>query len=279
VSRPASPTDEEVAKDAAHSGNAASTRDYRYRLIDPGAGPRPLPSWLSDAQVRWHLGWSNRPEVEFCFSRDPLAVTTYRKDLDSGDAWLGANPEGDCFQTHWHDGTPRPTEFERNVGWDTPDGAYARGATIRKEPYTMLATPSQKGYAGRSFDITMADDSPLWPGEIVRLRGPWHLGTGRPGCVSVVGVVWDERARVREAAAAPRHRRGWRGATKCFGYIVRERVVVDALATFLPHLPIAEVESAPDRAGKTRRWVEPCLPQTGAPRHMTDAQRVDSLTA
>jgi hypothetical protein len=83
--------------------------------------------------------------------------------------------------------------------------------------------------------------------------------------VDVVGVVWDEEARAR-------NRRGWRGATKCFGYVIKQQTLIDALATFLPHCPIAEVTSGPDPKGKVHRWIEPCLPQTGAPRFMTTEQ-------
>lgn len=264
---------DDVARDVAHTGNAASARDYSYELVDAGAGPRVLPSWLAGAQVRWAWGYSNRPELEFCFSRSPLAGVRYRKEAGSK-GWFGTNPEGDCFETHWHGGAVSMTEFERNVGWDTSDGKYAPGAKMLKEPYHMLATTQQKGYAGRHFDVIMAEDSPQYPGETIRLRGPWHSGSGVPGTVQVVGVVWDDAARAKEQAMRPRFRRGWRGATKCFGYVVREQVIIDALATFLPHLPIARVTSGPDREGKVRRWIEPCLPQTGAPRLMTTAQLV-----
>lgn len=261
----------DVARDIAHTGNAASASQYTYELVDAGAGPRPLPDWLTGAQVRWSWGYSNRPELEFCFSRSPLAEIRYRKEAGSK-GWFGTNPDSDCFQTHWHGGAVSMVEFERNIGWDTPDGKYAAGAKMLKEPYSMLATTQQEGYAGRHFDVTMADDSPQFPGETVRLRGPWHGGSGVPGTVPVVGVVWDEAARAKEQLVRPRFRRGWQGATKSFGYVVREQVIIDALATFLPHLPIARVTSAPDREGKVRQWVEPCLPQTGAPRLMTQDQ-------
>lgn len=269
-----SPSDEEVARDSAHTGNASSARDYSYSLVDVAAGPRVLPDWLRAANIRWNFGWSNRPELEFCFSRNPLAGVTYIKQRDGTGMWFGSNLESDCFKIHWHKGAVSEQEFERNLGWDTPNGKYAPGAAMLKEPYSMLATTQQEGYAGRHFDLQMSNISPCFPGEIVRLRGPWHggyLDWMRP----VVGVVWDEKAREREAQAALRFRRGWVGATKCFGYLIREQTFVDALATFFPHCPIARVTSGPDRNGKARTWIEPCLPQTQAPRFMTEAQRID----
>lgn len=254
----------DVERDMAHAGNASSAKGYSYELVDAGAGPRPLPEWLADANIRWNFGWSNRPELELCFRSNPLAGIRYRKDIANGRGWFGANPAGDCFETHWHGGVPRPTEFERNIGWDTADGKYTPGAKMRKEPYTMLATHEEKGYGGRHFDIIMADDSQLWPGETIRLRGPWHGGTGRADTVAVVGVVWDDAAKAR--FRKPTH---WTKATKSFGYNILERTFIDALATFYPHCPIARVTSGPDREGKRRSWIEPCLPQTQAPRFMT----------
>jgi hypothetical protein len=267
-----SPSDADVAKDIAHAGNASSANSYVFEYVDAGAGPRALPAWLAGANIRWNFNYSNRPELELCFRSNPLEGIRYRKDAKSGKGWFGSNPAGDCFETHWHSGVPAMAEFERNIGWDTADGKYAAGATMLKEPYQMLATHQERGYAGRHFDIVMADDSPLYAGQTIRLRGPWHGGTGRADTVAVVGVVWDDRARQREAQAKPRYRRGWVGATKSFGYNILERTFIDALATFFPHCPIARVTSGPDREGKTRTWIEPCLPQTQAPRFMTLAQ-------
>lgn len=273
---PRTPPLAEVEKELSHTGNIASIASATFTIIDPGFGPLPIPSWIRDANIRWSFGFGNRPELELCFTQRPLEGVVYRRvALPGGQvAWMGHNPSRDCFSTHWHNGAISLQTFEEHVGWDTPDGKWAKDAKAIKRSYQMLATTQQKGYADRAFDIALEeqelpiDGKPtLVPaGTILRLRGPWHGGTGRNDTVQVVGLVYDEKAQA-QARRLGRWRRPWWRQTKIFGYHILLEHYINILATFYPHCPIARIED------KGRSWFEPCLPQTGRPRLMTEKQR------
>jgi len=235
---------------------AGTKQTKSFEIIDVPAGPRELPAWLIDCHVNWMDQYGNRPAIMAKFAYNPAKALTWTND--GSKVWLGTNDEGNCFECHYHNGRVSEQEFERFVRWDTPDGKYAMDCKAIKETYRMLATTKQEGYGGRGFDIQMSEDSPKYPGQLVRLQGPWHGGAPK-GFVNLSGITWDEEH--RNDKFYNRRRTPWYRRGGCFGYMVTEQTYIDMLATFVPHMKTARVNLG------YGIYIEPCRPETGAPKH------------
>lgn len=207
--------------------------------LDPG--PRRLPDWVIGAHIDWMEKWANVPRLLIKAAFDPLRFAdteaVWRK-IDS-EKWV-AERDG-CAIVHYHRGTISRVRLETDDDDTGPTGP--------------LETTNEGGYCGRSFKIRMAPDSDIYPNEQITLHGPWH-SLPLDGFVDVTLVVWDEDRQ----GYARRVKSPWHNIGGTFGLIVREQLLLDIMATFVPHIQFAEVF----RNGL--RSIEPLVADTGKPK-------------
>lgn len=280
---------------------------YRFELLEIPAGPRHLPSWAWDAQINWRWEFSNRPDYLLRCRHDPLAFTKspvwrmfeYEDDrYDAGARRMGRQPKGRGWiaesegvaTCHYHSGMIRMAQFEdavtdengRVVWLEEPDYAEAKQGVPQTRTYSMLATDKQEGYAGRHFDIALAEQVlPLWDGQRtvptkieagtkLRLRGPWH-GVA-PAGYQEVSYQYD-----REPYTVPGRRswhRQWYRRLGYFGLCIDPAILIDIMATFQPHVQWARVTF--EKQGGDRVGIEPLHPETGLPKGwMLDPEECD----
>lgn len=232
----------------------------RYEILKLPAGPRNLPDWLIDMVPDFNDGYGNLPEFKALFKRNPLEGVRFRKESNSN-AWIGTSPDGFCTEVHWHSGAVARLPYTRRVN-------YGPGGWVDLT-VDWLQTTQQNGYGGRHFIVHMADDSPLYAGEHVVLRGPWHAGAA--GNIHVSGLIWDDKQRAQSRRYRP-NAKGWRAIrqpwwrrTLCFGYALPEQLIIDAYSTFQPHLELARVLRYPGKDYGGWR-LEPVDPRTGVPK-------------
>lgn len=261
-------------RDARHSVPRAFTP------IDLGEGPRPIPEWARDADIRWRWAFDNRPDYALRCRADPLAFTrdgspVWRPliiETKTGSktrpdqAWI-AERDG-VAEVHYHDGPISMVEFEENVTVDgkvlweeAPDWRNGKPGKAVTRKYEMLATTKQEGYGGRHFDITLAACEIRIGGKLtavpdgtrLRLRGPWHSSPPR-GYREVSYLIDDQQSY---------HRAGthWTRRTLYFGLCLRTEVLLDIMATHLPHIEWAMTEH------ERGIGLEPLVPQTGLPKN------------
>lgn len=272
---------------------------YRFEKLDLQAGPRPLPSWARDARINWRWGFSNRPDYLLRCRRDPLAFTDgavwrmfeYQDDrYDAGAKRIGRQPKGRGWiaesegvaSCHYHSGTIRMTEFEdtvtdekgRVVWIEKPDYKAGNMGVPLTRKYSMLATDKQEGYAGRAFEITLAEQTiPIWDAEArrsidtpvaagtkLKLRGPWHGGA--PEGYREVSYQYDKEP--YNPCVRPSWRRKWHERLGYFGLLIQPEILLDIFATYLPHVEWARMTT--EHKGEDRLTVEPLHPETGLPK-------------
>lgn len=195
-------------------------RDNWWHFIDMPAGPQPIPAWAKGLHVDWMMGYSNPPELRAKAGENPWNWPGMRWRRE-GDLYITQHPDGRA-RFHQHCGAVSLQKFKTFRGLD------ADGKPVHEEREVM-ATTQQEGYAGRHFEITMEDGSPLI------LRGPWH-GKRLPGYQNLTCV--DMTA----SWVRPHARRPWHQQTACFGLYVTEDLLIRLVARFLPHLQMARVK-------------------------------------
>jgi len=267
---------------------------YRFELIDLPAGRRSLPSWAWGAEINWRWGYSNRPDYLLRCRHDPLAFTKepvwrmFEYDdsrYDAGAKRMGRQSKGRGWiaesegvaMCHYHSGAIRMTSFEDNVTdekghvvWiEKPDYKAGKMGVPETRRYVMLATDKQEGYAGRHFDITLAEQEiPILDGQRsvmtkveagtrLRLRGPWHGGA--PDGYREVSYQYD-----REPYAVPVRKswhRKWHQRLGYFGLCIDPAILLDIMATYQPHVQWALMTFDGGKLG-----IEPLHPETGLPK-------------
>lgn len=243
----------EQAKAVMH-GSSVMGEKSATRIKRP-TWPFYVPDWLLGVHVNYMDGYSNDPYITFKVSRSPMSTVSnlWRKKKGS-EAWF---KEGDGLcEVHYHKGAVALREFKEFKGWAEKPSATSPGVAIH-ETYQMLATTSQAGYGGRHFDLQMAEDSEEFPGERVRLVGPWHGGPMK-GYHEVSYILWDEKERTDKWHN--RRRTPWHRRTGFFGATVSTELLVNAFSRFLPHLELYLVEQGPFIS------IQPADPRTGFPK-------------
>lgn len=221
--------------------------DYRYSFNRLAPDPdmiirrEDLPEWLLDAHVRWTWEYDNWPEVIFKMAYSPTGPNQELRFYheQGSKVWLGTNADGTAGQCHYHGGTVSQIQLPKRVGWleGEPDWKkHPKDGGAITVPETVWATTQQEGYAGRTFQVHMADDSPHLPGEIVHLRGPWHGGSP-PGWMQFTAVDWSEQQNKRPYVKGG----DWTHHMACFGYMMPLDLWVKAVWYFLPHIPLGIV--------------------------------------
>lgn len=277
---------------------------FRVEPVAIPSGRRVLPAWAIDAQINWRWQFSNSPDYLIRCAFDPLAFAH-----DGSPVWrMGSydhDPKG-CVGTpavpaprgqksrfwiaeqdgvavcHYHSGTIRMVEFEENVTdsdgkivWiERPDYTTGKMGEPQTRKFSMLATDKQEGYAGRHFDITLADQTiPIWDADLrrvvdttvaagtkLRLRGPWHGGA--PEGYIETSYQYDKADYVPPARRA--WQRKWHQRMGYFGLCIRPDILLDILTTFEPHVPWARATGI--RSGEERVHLVPLNPVTGLPK-------------
>lgn len=241
------------------------------------AGPRALPDWVSGAAINWMEGFGNAPELWVRCRRDPLKASNTAKlyRFTPPDAYI-AEQDG-VASVHYHSGRVTIQKFTRFLRWtsgawnnDLPsllDGEhdferdfYGNLSTPKMggaehEIYTMLATTQQQGYAGRGFNVMMHPDDPHFGGQEIMLRGPWH-GGAPDGFVEVNYFIPDP---ARDAFWTKRGNPWWKRGGY-FGLYVRAELLLDIMATFVPHVGWCWEEAS------VGRRLRPLRPETGLPK-------------
>jgi hypothetical protein len=220
-------------------------------------------------------GWGNRPRYKVRCRTDPLEFTR-----DGSPVWTAEPRKSNsrCWKAerdgvaavHYHGGAISVQTFDKHVRWiEKPSLTNNWKGEEERSEYQMLATTQNEGYAGRHFDITMAEcvlpvfadgvvaPTPIKAGTPLRLRGPWHGGA--PDGYLEISYDIDEEV-TKQMGWLRKRRTRWHSSGGYFGLYIKPDVFLNIAATFQPHIQWAWVTDCGDRR------LEPLVPQTRLPK-------------